>query len=369
MLCSLHEKFSVFSGCWSHLDEEDRRRMLRPMLACCKLYVSEGRSAAALRAVEQAARRHHPAVVLVNTFVDDAYNRVGYTLVSRLTLNAAAPAPSSPVSRAVFGVVGAALEAIDLGAHAGAHPRLGAVDHVCFHPLAGASLRDVATLAADVGAGIGDALQGNRQIPSEFPACHSFCGVITGAQILPWAVTVPTFLYGAAHREGRTLAAIRRQLGYFNTPRDAQWRGPLPLAAAGTDAAPLPVAPDAGPDTPSASKGVLVLGATAWVDNYNVPVRTADVDAVRRIARRVSERGGGLRSVQAMGLAHGDGGTEVACNLLDPRNVGAGEVQDMVARLAKEQGFDVGEGYFTDFSEEKIVEMYSQKSAQAEAFS
>ncbi|KAM0913876.1 hypothetical protein ACQ4PT_011860 [Festuca glaucescens] len=173
------------------------------------------------------------------------------------------------------------------------------------------------------------------------------------------SVAVPTFLYGAAHREGRTLAAIRRQLGYFNSPRDAQWRGPL---LAGTDTTPLPVAPDAGPDTPSAAKGVLVLGATAWVDNYNVPLRTADVDAVRRI-------GGGLRSVQATGLAHGDGGAEVACNLLDPQSVGARQVQDMVERFAREQGFDAGEGYFTDFSEEKIVQLYLEKSVQAEVFS
>ncbi|KAF7093047.1 hypothetical protein CFC21_095485 [Triticum aestivum] len=305
--------------------------MLRPMLACCKLYVSEGRSAAALRAVEQAARRHHPAVVLVNTFADDAYNRVGYTLVSRLPDPVA---PAAPLRRAVFGMVEAALGAIDLGAHAGAHPRLGAVDHVCFHPLAGAALRDVAALAAAVAADIGDGLR------------------------------VPTYLYGAAHREGRKLAAIRRQLGYFKPQSSAEWHGPLPVAA---DTTALPVAPDAGPDAASASKGVLVLGATAWVDNYNVPVRTADVEAVRRVARRVSERGGGLRSVQAMGLAHGDGGAEVACNLLDLGSVGAEEVQGMVERLAGEEGLAVGEGYFTDFSQEKIVELYMEKSAQAEA--
>ncbi|KQJ86656.1 uncharacterized protein LOC100833917 [Brachypodium distachyon] len=288
--------------------------MLRPMLACCKLYVSESRSAAALRAVEQAARRHHPAVVLVNRFADDAYNRVGYTLVADA---------SSPLRRAVVGMVGAALDAIDLRSHAGAHPRLGAVDHVCFHPLdaAASSLRLVADLAAAAAADIGDNLQ------------------------------VPTYLYGAAHREGRTLAAIRRQLGYFHSPRDGQWRG-VPLSAE------LPVAPDAGPGTPSASKGVLVMGATGWVDNYNVPARTGDVEAVRRLARRISERGGGLPSVQAMGLAHGNGAAEVACNLLDPGRVGAEEVQSMVERLAEEEGFAVGKGYFTDFSRHKIIEMY-----------
>ena len=67
------------------------------------------------------------------------------------------------------------------------------------------------------------------------------------------------------------------------------------------------------------------------------------------------------------GFAHGDGGAEVACNLLDPGSAGAEEVQGMVERLAGEEGLAVGEGYFTDFSQEKIVELYMEKSAQAEA--
>ncbi|KAJ1257663.1 hypothetical protein BS78_10G013100 [Paspalum vaginatum] len=301
--------------------------MLRPALACCKLYISEARNAQALRAIERAAAGLRPAAVLVNAFADGAYNRIGYTLVSPLL---AGGDGASPLHRAAFGVVAAALEAVDLGAHAGAHPRLGVVDHVAFHPLHGARLEDVAALTRAVAADIGDKLQ------------------------------VPTYLYGAAHREGRTLATIRRQLGYFtpNAPGE-QWQG-------APDESSLAVAPDAGPGKPSRSKGVVVVGATAWVDNYNVPVRTADVGAAKRIARAVSERGGGLRSVQAMGLAHGDGTTEVACNLLDPATVGADQVQERVRQLAAEQGLDVGEGYFTDFSQEKIVEMYMQ-SAEAEA--
>jgi len=171
---------------------------------------------------------------------------------------------------------------------------------------------------------------------------------------------VPTYLYGAAHRDGRTLASIRRQLGYFmpKSPGE-QWRG-------APDSSSLPAAPDAGPATLSRSKGVVAIGATAWVDNYNVPVHTPDVAAAKRIARAVSERGGGLRSVQAMGLAHGEGVTEVACNLLDPARVGAEQVQERVQQLAAEQGLAVGEGYFTDFSQERIVELYMQ-SAEAEA--
>ena len=51
---------------------------------------------------------------------------------------------------------------------------------------------------------------------------------------------MPTYLYGAAHREGRKLAAIRRQLGYFKPQSSAEWHGPLPVAAA-TTALPVPL--------------------------------------------------------------------------------------------------------------------------------
>ncbi|KAL5231515.1 hypothetical protein ABZP36_030291 [Zizania latifolia] len=320
--------------------------MLRPMmLACCKIYISESRNASALRAIERAAS----GAVIVNRFTDDAYNRVGYTLVAPLL-----PAPP-PLRHAVFGVVRAALEAIDFRAHAGTHPRLGAVDHICFHPLAQASLHDVAALAGAVAADIGDKLQGCSPLLFSF-SFQSLPRLDSNGEL----AAVPTFLYGAAHWEGRTLASIRRQLGYFkpNSSGD-QWRG-----APEEDT--LPVTPDAGPERSPRSKGVVVVGATDWVDNYNVPVYTGDVDAARRIARVVSERGGGLRSVQAMGLAHGDGVVEVACNLLDPAKAGAEQVQDMVGRLAGADGLSVGKGYFTDLSQDKIVELYLQ-SANVEA--
>ena len=106
------------------------------------------------------------------------------------------------------------------------------------------------------------------------------------------------------------------------------------------------------------AKGVIVIGATQWVDNYNVPIFSTDFSAVRRIAKHVSGRGGGLPSVQAMALAHGDNAIEVACNLLEPSKVGGDRVQLEVERLAKEEGVTVGKGYFTDLSQEKIVESY-----------
>jgi len=163
---------------------------------------------------------------------------------------------------------------------------------------------------------------------------------------------VPTFLYGAAHEEGRKLDSIRRTFGYFKpNSSENQWIG---VQKSDT----LPLKPYSGPSQVIPTKGVVVIGATKWVDNYNVPLLSSDISAVRRIAKRISGRGGGLASVQAMALTHGDGIIEVACNLLDPKTVGGERVQQEVEQLAKEEGISVEKGYYTDFSQEEIVKSY-----------
>lgn len=132
--------------------------MLKLMLACCKVYISESRNKAALlESIEQAAKLFSAAII-VNKFEDVTYNRVGYTVVSKL-----APKPSSnshPLKSTVFAMVKAAFENIDPGMHSGSHPRLGVVDHICFHPLASAPLDQVARIAKSVAGDIGSGLQG-----------------------------------------------------------------------------------------------------------------------------------------------------------------------------------------------------------------
>lgn len=167
-----------------------------------------------------------------------------------------------------------------------------------------------------------------------------------------YVFAVPTYLYGAAHEEGRTLDSIRRVFGYFKpNSSENRWIGGLKSDS-------LPLKPDSGPSQVTSAKGVAVIGATNWVDNYNIPLLSSDINAVRRIAKRVSGRGGGLPSVQAMALAHGEGVIEVACNLLDPNKVGGERVQEEVERLAREEGISVGRGYYTDFSQDQIISRY-----------
>ncbi|XP_057793200.1 uncharacterized protein LOC131009809 [Salvia miltiorrhiza] len=156
---------------------------------------------------------------------------------------------------------------------------------------------------------------------------------------------VATFLYGAAHGEGRSLDTIRRELGYFKRNANGnQWVGNLQSET-------LQLKPDEGHPHAVPTKGVVVVGATQWVENYNVPIFSTDMAVVRRIAKRISCRGGGLPSVQSMALAHGKGMIEVDCNLLDTSKAGGEDVQRAVECLAREKGMDVEEGYYTDLSQ------------------
>ncbi|CAN0914915.1 Glutamate formimidoyltransferase [Linum grandiflorum] len=333
MMDSLRLKFRViraglgvkleYDACQGFKVEET---MLKQVLACCKVYISESRNKAALDAIERAAKSF-PETPIINKFEDATYNRVGYTLVGRLTPTSSS-LDSSPLKSSVFSMVQAAFETIDLEHHAGSHPRLGVVDHICFHPLAQASLDQAASVAMSLAVKVGSELE------------------------------VPAFLYGAASNKGKKLDAIRRELGYFKPSSGNQWVG----NSFQSDS--LPLKPDEGPSQANRTKGVLVIGATNWVDNYNVPVYSNDMTTVHRIAKRVSTRGGGLPSVQAMALAHENNVIEVACNLLEPSNVGGDRVQQEVETLAGEEGIAVGKGYYTDFPQEKIVKKYFKFTGQ-----
>ncbi|KAL9252588.1 Formiminotransferase cyclodeaminase-like protein [Drosera capensis] len=297
-----------------------RKIMSRLMLGCCKVYVSESRNKTALQSIERATKLFFPDAAIVNKFEDETYNRVGYTLVSKLPLKPSSGSYS--LKGAVFEMVKAALGAVDFNMHSGSHPRLGVVDHICFHPLGSTELEQIAGIAKSLASDIGFSLK------------------------------VPTFLYGAAHENGRTLDSIRRELGYFSPNAHGNvWAG-------GPESDNLPLKPDEGPAKVDRSKGIIVIGTTKWVDNYNVPVYSTDISVARRVAKKISGRGGGLPSVQSMALAHGKDVIEVACNLLDPTLIGGDKVQIEVERLAREEGMSVGKGYYTDLSQDEITETY-----------
>lgn len=66
----------------------------------------------------------------------------------------------SPLQQTVVAMAEAAFNSINLEVHDGAHPRLGAVDDIVFHPLARGSLDEAAWLAKAVATDIGNQFNG-----------------------------------------------------------------------------------------------------------------------------------------------------------------------------------------------------------------
>ncbi|GBF99817.1 hypothetical protein Rsub_12570 [Raphidocelis subcapitata] len=287
------------------------------LLLGCHVYTSEGRDARVIASLRDACAAQR-GVVLASSFVDAPYHRSSYTLVS---------GSAEALAAAVVNVSRAALAAIDLSAHDASHPRLGAVDHISCHPVP----EDLGWGREDIGKSSGGGSSqnsnsgnsscsdgaaaertasaaaagpsGREEDAAALRAAASLARDI-GGRLSSGRGALPVYLYGAAHPRGRRLADIRRSLGYFGATDAARhaWRGAL---AGSGDLSPFP--PDLGPCAADARSGVLTLGAAPWIVNFNVPMETGDMAAARRVARAVSERGGGLSGVEAMALAHSPG--------------------------------------------------------------
>lgn len=223
----------------------------------CVVNVSEGRDASVLEALAAAAG---PALLDVHT--DPHHHRSVLTLAGPGVEEAARRLAVEAVAR------------IDLGRHAGAHPRLGAVDVVPFVPLGRATMAD-AVAARD--------------------------------RFARWAaeqLAVPCFVYGPE----RSLPDVRR--GAFGS-----------------------LAPDTGPALPHPTAGAVAVGARPVLVAYNLWLAAdAPVATALAVARRV--RGPAVRS---LGLDVG-GRAQVSCNLVDPRAVGPADAYDAVAECAAELG-------------------------------
>jgi len=244
----------------------------------CVINISEGRDPAVIAAVAAAG-----GGLLRDLHSDAEHHRSVLTLAGELP----------DVEAAARLVAAAAVDTIDLTAHQGIHPRLGAVDVVPFVPLTG----------PDGSAAPWDDVLAARD---------------AFARWLGDSLGVPCFLYGP----GRTLPEVRR--GAFTT-----------------------LAPDSGPPGPHPTAGACAVGAREILIAYNVWIRSGTgpgpaADAVVGAAREIAS---GLRrpGLRTLGLAVG-GGAQVSCNVVDPDQVPLTEVYDAVAEGAAARSCRVGKG-------------------------
>jgi glutamate formiminotransferase len=232
--------------------------------------VSEGRDEALLVALGASAG---PA--LLDLHRDRHHHRAVFTLAGS----------SADVAGAARSLAVAAVECLDLRAHAGVHPRLGVLDVVPFAPI-----------------------RPGRAAPTDLTAAVARRDDF--ARWLADQLGVPSFLYGPLPGgRARTLPEIRRH-------------------AFAPDGG---LAPDFGPGRPDRRAGATAVGARRVLVAYNVWVSSLGV--ARLVAPLV--RG---PHVRALALAVGTR-AQVSCNLIEPDALGPAQLYDLVAaRVADADG-------------------------------
>lgn len=230
---------------------------------------SEGRDGATVAAIGEALSQY---ARLLDVHADVDHNRSVFTLGGQ----------ERQLVEALLAGIEGAQRRIDLRAHSGAHPRVGAADVV---PIVGVRPEDMER-ARDA------ALQLARRVGEE--------------------LGLPVFLYGG---EGRGPAFFRR-----GGTAELQRR---------IDAGEL--APDFGPSRLDRAAGAVLVGARRPLIAFNVNLRTDDLEVARAIAAVVRESGGGFTGVRALGFALPSRGiVQVSMNVEDPEGVA---LRDVVARV------------------------------------
>jgi len=232
---------------------------------------SEGRDRATIDAL--GAALSGPAELL-DVHSDPDHNRSVFTLVG----------DEDALVAALLAGVACARERIDLRAHDGAHPRIGAADVI-------------PVVAID---------------PEDRERARACALVVAGR--IGAELQLPVFLYGESGG-GRGPAFFRHG--------DVQSR---------IDAGEL--APDFGPPRLDERAGGVIVGARRPLIAFNVNLASDDVDVARAIAAVVRERGGGFPGVRALGLLLPRAGhAQVSMNVEDWE---AAALHDIVARIEEE---------------------------------
>jgi glutamate formiminotransferase len=232
---------------------------------------SEGRDAATIGAIGAALAAH---ARLLDVHSDEDHNRSVFTLVG----------DEGELSDALSAAVGIARERIDLRAHEGAHPRVGAADVVPIVPL----------------------------VPEDLPRAARLADAVAERIAAEWGI--PVFIY----------APPERGPAFYR-------RGGTSGLQARIDAGEL--APDNGPAQLHGTAGAVLVGARRPLIAFNVNLR-ADVAVAREIANAVRERGGGFPGVRALGLDLPRAGVvQVSMNVEDWE---ASALHEIVGRIEKE---------------------------------
>lgn len=253
----------------------------------CVPNFSEGRNPEVVQAICDAIASVDGATIL-DVSSDASHNRSVITFV----------APVEKAVDAAFAGIREARERIDLTAHKGEHPRMGAADVVPFIPLEDTTMEECIALARELGARVGAELG------------------------------IPVFLYerAASRPTRKNLADVRR--GEFEAL----------LKEIGTNPE---REPDFGPCACHPTSGAVAIGARPFLVAYNIYLGSAEnLPVAKQIAKAVRESSGGLKHVKGLGMEV-DGQAQVSMNLVDTTETRMHTVFDLVKKEAEARGASV----------------------------
>lgn len=212
---------------------------------------SEGRKMEVVQSLASLIRGV-PGVMLLDYLPDTNHNRTVFTFTG----------PPESVQEAAFLAAREASRLIDMTAHKGEHPRMGAVDVIPFVPVKNMTMEECVALSRQLG----------ERIYRE--------------------LSIPVFLYeeSAMRPERRNLADIRRGEfeGMPEKLKDPRWR------------------PDYGEAAIHPTAGVTAVGARAPLVAFNINLNTDKLAIAKEIAKIIRESGGGLKFVKAIGVMLAD---------------------------------------------------------------
>ncbi len=261
---------------------------MRRLIECVPNF-SEGRRSEVIEALVEPFRRT-PGCHLLDYRADPDHNRLVVSVVG----------DDEPLKSALLQAAKVAVERIDLNAHQGEHPRIGALDVVPFVPIKNASMEECVRLAHDFGRTLNEELD------------------------------IPVYFYeeAALRPERRRLEVIRR--GQFEALK-TEIKNPERH-------------PDVGEPRIHPTAGATVVGARKPLIAFNVNLRTTDVEIAKEIAKAIRASSGGLSSVKAIGLTLEERGmVQVSVNVVDHEKNPLYRVLEMVRMEARRWGVEVAE--------------------------
>ncbi|GFH52594.1 hypothetical protein CTEN210_09070 [Chaetoceros tenuissimus] len=177
-----------------------------------------------------------------------------------------------------------------------AHPLVGLVDHISCMPLVKKDENSVESNGNDFNSSCSE----DEYIPNDV------CGIAALAikQTLMQKGGVMCLTYGSANHEQMPLALVRKeQTSFFKSGS---------CADSSKD--------DEGADAKSTPFGTCTVGSPPYfVENYNILLKsTVSRKLAISLAKKLRERDGGVKGVEALTLKYSGGRYEVACNLLRP---------------------------------------------------